>query len=184
MKRKLGEFNLPNGSKLFRGENTGLMFYPTLPEKRKFMEDVNGYVPDYDVVHPNDYPQWVKNMHSEHATVQLWNGQVVWLGGTIHDGIWMDGLFLGGRWRDGIWYKGTWKTGIWSTGEWYAGDFLDGKWIDGVFFGGRFYGDWRGGVFMGGEFYGTWRGGVWGGGKFKGIWQRTDEPPPPGLEYR
>lgn len=174
----LVEKRLPTGQTFFTPKRGfGMIYYPALPEtdKSKWPE---GFIPDYEVTHPDDWPTWVQNIHSEHATVQVQkDGQVFWLGGTIHDGIWFDGVFHNGRWRDGIWEKGTWKNGIWSTGEWYNGTFMSGHWLYGVFFNGTFNGIWHGGIFMGGHFTGLWLGGVWRGGTFNGFRERSTTPP-------
>lgn len=171
---KLTQATLPTGQTYFMPKRGfGMIFYPSLPETEAWPD---GFIPDYQLTHPDDWPTWLQNIHSEHAAVQIRDGKVIWLGGTIHDGIFFDGLFHGGRWRDGVWMNGVFRSGIWSAGEFYAGHFM-GEWLDGTFFGGRFSGIWRGGIFHGGEFDGVWLGGTWMGGRFNGLRERTTVPP-------
>jgi hypothetical protein len=156
---------LPNGAPLFHGKNTGLIFYPTLPREIKD----KAYRDDFDLTHPDDWPQWCKNLHSEHAAIEVTkDGTVIWWGGTIHDGIWQGGYFMGGCWRDGIWLGGEFVNGHWITGEWRGGNFRKGYWEDGIF--------------RAGTFSGLWMGGLWMGGTFNGFWKRTKEPPPLTIE--
>jgi hypothetical protein len=120
--------------------------------------------PDFDLTHPDDWPQWLKNCHTENAAVQVTKeGKVIWVAGTMHDGIWMDGLWMGGRWRDGIWLGGDFYEGVWCAGEFRGGIFH--SWV------------WKDGVFRNGIFRGLWMGGVWEHGDFQGYWQRTRTPP-------
>jgi hypothetical protein len=150
----------------------GCIIYPTLPQPPpKDKMALKHYRPDFDLTHPDDWPEWVKNMHTEHAAVEVTkDGVVIWWGGTIHDGIWFGGYFMGGRFRDGIWLDGVFYDGMWTNGEWRGGTFLNGIWSDGLFRDGKFCGYWRGGVFMGGE--------------FNGFWQRTRVPPPPNFSAK
>lgn len=129
--------------------------------------------PDFDITHPSKWPQWLKNCHTENASVEVLpptekhpQGYVLWWGGAFHDGIWMDGDFLGGRWRDGIWLGGHFREGIWHTGEFRGGIFHNWVWLDGVF---------RGGIFRG-----TWLGGIWRpspSAVFEGFCRRSNIPP-------
>lgn len=147
---------------------SGVTLVPTMPGPGTGSKEAGRC--DYDLVHPDNWPEWVRNMDTEHGAVQMVNGEVIWVGGTIHDGIWMGGLFLNGRFRDGIWMAGTMKNGIWSHGEFYSGEICRSViWQDGTFFNGDFYGYWEDGVFEGGNFYGTWCGGVWRHGEFRGV---------------
>lgn len=137
--------------------------------------------PDFDLTHPDDWPQWLKNCHTENASVEVLppskehpEGFVIWWGGSFHDGIWMDGLFAGGRWRDGIWIDGDFYQGLWSTGEFRGGTFHGYLWWDGVFRAGLFRGLWLGGI---------WRPYKEGAAKFEGFWKRTTDAPPMRIEY-
>jgi hypothetical protein len=136
---------------------------PHLPEPTKGTKDAGRC--DFDLTHPDDWPQWVKNMSSEGAAVEvLKDGTVLWWGGRVHDGIWMGGYFLGGQWLDGIWLGGDFVEGVWKTGEWRGGNFGQN-------------GIWRDGVFRAGTFSGLWMKGTWLGGTFNGWREKTTTPP-------
>lgn len=140
----------------------GMIYYPSLPRALQGTKEANR--PDFDITHPDDWPEWVQNMHTEHATVEVTaDGTVIWWGGTIHDGIWMGGYFMGGCFRDGIFLDGTFVNGTWITGEKRGGQFLSGT--------------WRGGIHRAGYFGGLWLGGVWLGGVFNGFKDRSTFPP-------
>lgn len=152
------------------GTNSGT-FNPRMPEPGQGQKIAGR--PDFDLTHPDGWPKWLKNCHTENASVEVLpataehpDGYVLWWGGAFHDGIWMDGDFLGGRWRDGIWMGGHFREGIWHTGEFRGGIFHHWVWLDGVF---------RAGIFRG-----TWLGGIWRDGPeahFDGFCRRSFDPP-------
>ena len=156
---------LPNGQKLYRGKNTGLIYYPSFPQPLQGTKQ--SCRPDFDITHPDDWPQWCKNMHTEHATIEVVeDGTVIWWAGTVHDGIWCGDektFWMGGCFRDGIWLGGNFINGTWITGEKRGGNFIAGT--------------WRGGVHRAGYFGGLWLGGAWMGGEFNGFRERTSTPP-------
>ena len=164
-REKLRVAILPGRRGLYRGKDTGLIFYPAFPEPLQGTSEA--WRPDFDITHPDDWPQWVKNMHTEGATVEVTpDGTVIWWGGTVHDGMWMPqgrAYWMGGCWRDGIWMSGDWLGGLWAHGDWRGGTFHAGVWRDGNF--------------RAGTFRGLWQRGLWLGGTFDGYWQRTQTPP-------
>lgn len=142
------------------------MFDPCFPEPGQGTKEAGR--PDFDLTHPDQWPKWLQNCHTENAAVHVKkDGHVVWVGGSFHDGIWCGengkDLFMGGRWRDGIWLGGDFYEGVWSCGEFRDGIFH--SWI------------WKDGVFRGGVFRGLWLGGIWETGVFQGFWKRTSDPP-------
>ena len=163
---KLKAILLPTGQRAFVPKSGyGCIFYPSLPQPLQGTNKANR--PDFDITHPDDWPQWVQNLHTEHATVECrTDGTVIWWGGTVHDGIWCGDektYWMGGCFRDGIWL---------------GGNFINGTWITGEKRGGNFYaGTWRGGVHRDGYFGGLWLGGAWLGGEFNGFRERTTVPP-------
>lgn len=155
-------FKLKRDEKVWTENRHTMILVPFLPEPLQGTKIAGR--PDFDLTHPDEWPEWLQNCHTEHAAVHVTSeGKVIWVGGTMHDGIWMDGLWMGGRWRDGIWLGGDFYEGIWCAGDFRAGTFH--SWI------------WKDGVFRGGLFRGLWMGGVWQNGKFEGFWQRTMRPP-------
>jgi hypothetical protein len=131
--------------------------------------------PDFDLTHPDKWPQWLKNAHTENASVEVLpptkecpEGWVMWWGGAFHDGIWMAGDFCYGVWRDGIWLAGDFRGATWRTGEFMGGNFQSGIWYDGVFRAGTFRGLWLSGI---------WRPYKDGAATFNGFRERTTVPP-------
>lgn len=142
-----------------------LIISPGLPQYKQGTKEA--FRSDFDLTHPKDWPQWLKNMHTEHACVEVTkSGLILWWGGTVHDGLWMgeNTVWINGCFRDGTWLGGTWLNGFWAYGEKRAGEFLAGTWRDGMH---------RGGLFRG-----VWERGQWLGGTFDGFHQRTQTPPP------
>ncbi len=150
--------SLVTGQSLYHAKKpgeSGLIFYPSLPQKLQGTKEVGR--PDFDITHPDDWPQWIRNLHSEHATVEIRGKVIIWWGGTVHDGIWMgdDNTFwMGGCWRDGIVLGGHFFNCMWVNGEKRAGHIHSGTWHNGIHRGGSFSGLWLGGVWMGGEWDG------------------------------
>ena len=149
------------------------MFNPSIPEPGQGTRRPGR--PDFDLTHPDKWPQWLKACHTENASIEVLppteahpEGYVIWWGGNMHDGIWMDGLFAGGRWSDGIWLGGDFYEGIWCRGEFRGGTFHSWQWLNGVFRAGTFRGTWMGGI---------WRPYAPGAAKFEGFWKRTTEAP-------
>jgi hypothetical protein len=159
---KLKRIELPTGQRAFipkRGY--GMIYYPSLPKPYP-----KGYHPDFDLTHPDEWPTWLQNLHTEHATVELWEDYIIWWGGTVHDGIWMGDektIWMGGRWRDGIVLGGHFYNCDWVTGEKRGGSFHSGI--------------WHGGLHRAGYFGGLWLTGAWLGGEFDGFRERTKVPP-------
>jgi hypothetical protein len=164
--RKLKEIMLPTKQRAFipkRGY--GMIYYPGLPET--LQGSSKAFRPDFDITHPDDWPAWVQNMHTEHAHVEVTSdGYLIWWGGTVHDGIWCGDektLWMGGCFRDGIVMGGHFFNCAWITGEKRGGYFHSGV--------------WNGGIHRGGYFGGLWLGGSWLGGEFNGFRHRTQEAP-------
>jgi hypothetical protein len=163
---KTRQIDLPTGQRAFipkRGY--GMIYYPSLP--RPLQGTGKAYRPDFDITHPDDWPEWIQNLHTEHATVEVTkDGYVIWWGGTVHDGIWCGDektIWMGGCFRDGIVLGGHFFNCNWITGEWRGGTFHSGS--------------WKGGMFRAGKFKGLWLGGSWMGGEFNGFRERTTTPP-------
>lgn len=162
---KLKRIELPTGQRAFipkRGY--GMIYYPSLPKPLQGTAQANR--PDFDITHPDDWPEWVQNLHTEHATVEVRGKYVIWWGGTVHDGIWCgdeNTLWMGGCFRDGIVL---------------GGQFYNCNWINGEKRGGNFHsGWWHYGLHRDGYFGGLWLGGSWIGGTFNGFKDRTSIPP-------
>jgi hypothetical protein len=165
--RKLNEILLKTGQRAFipkRGH--GMIYYPSLPQPLQGTKQACR--PDFDITHPDDWPEWVQNMHSEHLAVEVTrDGYLIFWGGTIHDGIFCGDektIYMGGCFRDGIVI---------------GGEFYNCHWISGEKRGGNFHsGTWRGGIHRAGYFGGLWLGGSWMGGEFNGYRERSRVAPP------
>jgi len=179
---------LPTGQALFKGKDTGLIFYPSLPQKLQGTKQVDR--PDFDITWPYDWPRWMQNLHSEHATIEVayhksFNPVVADLSAARRTQFIgeMQGTpdkkaereaerlkkLLGEPLRI-VWWMGTVHDGIW------CGDdntlWMGGRWRDGIVLGGHFFNcDWVTGEKRGGTFHsGIWHGGLHRGGEFKGLW--------------
>ena len=180
---------LPTGQYIFRGKDTGMIFYPSLPHRLAGTEKAGR--PDFDITWPYDYPQWVANMHSEHATVEVvWPKDAKKLVDEIHElrfeqfALELDGKDA--RKVDGkaeslkkrlpphervIWWGGTVHDGIWM-GDKDTALWRGGCWRDGIVLGGHFTNcSWINGEKRGGFFHsGVWYHGIHRGGFFGGLW--------------
>jgi hypothetical protein len=166
MGKKTESFICGTGQRIFRlKRGYGMIFYPALPEPLQGSSKANR--PDFDISHPDDWPEWVQNMHSEHLCVEVCkDGKLIFWGGTIHDGIFCgddNTFYMGGCFRDGIVLGGHFWNCQWITGEKRGGYFHSGI--------------WNGGIHRGGQFDGLWVGGSWLGGEFNGYRERTTVPP-------
>ena len=140
-----------------KGNDWGpLIISPQLPEPMTGTK--KAFRPDFDVIDVHEYPQWLLNMHLEGPAVgRMPDGKLLWIGGTVHDGIWTGEniVWMNGCFRDGLWLDGEWMNGTWIWGHKYAGTFWNGNWRDGYHHGGTFHGIWRHGFWLGGEWHGT-----------------------------
>jgi len=150
---------------LFRSNESGMIFYPRFPEKLHGTKEAGR--PDFDLAPFWKWPQWVQNLDTEGAAVEVTDdGYVIWWGGTVHDGIWCGDektLWMGGLWRDGIILGGHFWNVTVLSGDKRGGDIHSGLWHDGIH--------------RSGKFEGCWLGGTWLGGEFDGYRERTNTPP-------
>jgi hypothetical protein len=179
---------LPSGQSLFKGKDTGLIFYPSLPQKLQGTKEAGR--PDFDLTWPYDYPQWVKNMHSEHATVEVRYDEASLPILSELSGIRRDQFITEMHGDNGdrldraaeklraklpppssvIWWGGTVHDGIWMGDN--STYWMGGCWRDGIVLGGHFMNCmWVNGEKRGGDFLsGIWHNGIHRGGKFRGLW--------------
>lgn len=133
-----------------------LIISPQLPEPLQGTKEA--FRPDFDLLPMEEWPQWLLNMHLEGPAVgRTPDGRLLWIGGTVHDGIWTGEniIWMNGCFRDGLWLDGEWMNGSWIWGHRYAGTFWNGTWRDGYHHGGQFRGMWQHGCWLGGEWRGT-----------------------------
>jgi hypothetical protein len=165
-KRKWEDVLIENGQHVYRSKGSGLICYPGMPQKMHGPKEAGR--PDFDLTPFDEWPRWMQNLDSEHASIELTkDGYVIFWAGTVHDGIWCGDdktIWMGGRFRDGIVLGGHFFNCDWITGEKRDGHFHSGI--------------WHNGLHRGGSFSGLWLTGTWMGGTFDGFRHRTNEPPP------